>query len=58
MRKSQVTKLVAAAREHDQLARQKGYRADSESDRAMAIYQAARRNASPEELRAFERIYL
>lgn len=57
MRKSQVTKMIKAAKEHEKTAAANGWRATPESDRTMSTYVAARRNATPEELATFAKVY-
>ncbi|GHE38615.1 hypothetical protein GCM10017673_46250 [Streptosporangium violaceochromogenes] len=57
-RKSTVSKLIETAKDHDALIQRKGYKADRETDKAMDDYREARKNAAPEEIVLFERIYM
>lgn len=56
-RKKVVAELIESAQQHDNLARRKGWKADAETDTAMADHQRIRAGASATEKDLFDRIY-
>ncbi len=57
IRKNVVADLLNTAKMHDDLAKSKGFQADSTTDRAAADHQKALRDATPEERALYRRIY-
>lgn len=55
-RKRVVADLIATAREHDDLARSKGWKADAETDALVAKHREVRAGATSEEAALFDRI--